>query len=712
MDYGDSFHASEDDSSVVSEENTERIIDEAPIDEGALDQFLHRGRHIHARTHPFLNRGLSWISSDANVQKSASEANNVFQAIESSIFQIPGDYDGRLQQWRSKLMLDLADICEDLQNTYDEDDEADVTIMVSAASAKYRERINETLHGFADLSETEGLSEADEAWQQLLFDSNSVRQCAEAIYFPPNSDSLLCDKLMDWVNVTDPRPSQQDGEDIMTTRKPYLHPGFWDYVSKGILRGLFEMVGICLQNSGLSNLDTATSTINNGLCLLLRTCPRVSNYASDSQSFRERHRVWRSKVLKASKDLDLSDPELSAAFRQVYELLKGDKDAVCRQSDTWQECLAALALLYDPSGLRAPKDVRAIFEMITESDDFGLSVDRTLPAEDACAALCEELVPKAITKARAVDLSLATHLADLLDKLEVLDDIRSGDLDLTIREVLSLALGDACIAEPEGWKAAITYWKACGDAGLDSIQQIIVRIFARSQSEVDEILDICNDLNLSDEASTIESSWARRLEGTGNLNDAINSFDRVNNAPQIDRLNWVLAEQSLLEGCVSTNDKDLMESLETPQNTRSKTISTLMAPFATLAAMYRLKSCKDSIAAALHLAALIKSSDVPKSYSGVLMAEMLPFLDLPPDQSFSTRDLFDSLAAIEEFYDSEDFESGLELLHKAKGNPMPQPSSGIPDWRTGVAHKLEASEILALVRLRIADNLATRFYLE
>lgn len=710
MDFEGSSDASGEYTSSAFSENLERTIVDAPIEDSSLDSFLSRGRHVVATAHPYLNQGLAWISSNTRSKNSQSGNKAPFEIIESSLFQIPNDYAGQFQRQRTGLTLDLAAIFEGLQRKFEDgQNQAEIRAIIFDASNQYRERISEALNQLIQYQQTEELGEADEVWQQALIDSINVRRCAEAIHFLPTSESLVCDHLMDWVNNMDPRPSQQEGEDIMTAQRPYLHPGFWDYVSKGILRGLLEMVVSCLSNSGLHTIDSATSQATNDLCLLLRTCPRASKYLDNPQNFRERHRIWRTKVVKASKEFSLADPDITTAFRQVYELLKGDKDAVYRQSDSWQECLASLALLFDPAGLRGPKDVQALFDMIIESDDFGLAVDRTLASEEACAAFCGGNVPAAITKCRSVDLALTSHLADLLDKIEVLDVTRSGDLDMTICEMLALAHGDACIADPGCWRAAITYWKIAGDAGFDSIQQVLVRILVTSQEEVDELLETCRDLDFFDEAAEIESIWARKLENQGRYHAAIRAYDNAENPHQIDRLNWAMTRSSLIAGKIATDDTKLLDSLQTTQSTTSTTISTMMAPFATLATMYRLKAAGDYKSAAQHLSALIKSPDVPRSYMGILMAEMLPFLQLPHEQSFSMRDILDSLAAMEEFYDSEHFEDGLSMLDSALSSAQKGNAGSSIDWRSEVRNKLEAHDVLAHVRLRIAQTLASRF---
>lgn len=709
MDYGDESYASGDEHSINDDMLAEINVEGAPIDEGALQQFLDRERTIGTRIHPYLGRGIAWIRPRKLPQKH-DVGRSDFQQVESRLFQIPLEPVDQDRDDHASLTSNCADIFEELQESYNEDIDIDLSHLLNSTSNRYREQLSQALAKLSQTSLHAELSEADEEWQQSLFDSLTVWQCAEAIYLPRTEEALLCDDLMSWVNTMDPRPTQEDGEDIMTARKPYLHPQFWDYVSKGILRGLFEMVGTCLQNSGLGNIDASTSRAMNDLCLLLRTCPRVSAYNARVNDFRDRHRLWRAKVLKASKDVDLPDQEISAAFRQLYELLKGDRDAVFRQSDSWQECLAALALLFDPSGLRTSKDVRALFEMVTESDDFGFPVDRTLPSEEACAAFCAELIPKAITKAKAVDLSMAALLSDLLEKAEILEDIRSGDLNFTVRDVLVMSLGDVCICTAGSWRAAVTYWKFAGDAGLDSIQLVLPRIPVKSQVEVDEILTICNDLELYDEASEIETVWARRLESEGQYYEAVLAYDRANKPHQLDRLNWLLFEKSLMSGDSASDDSTLRDLLSSPQNTPTETVAVLMAPYATLVTMYDLKKRGDVKYSSVHLAALLRSADVPKRYMALLMAETLPIFNSEDTNSFSPRDIFDCLASIEEFYDSSHFQKAKDLLQDALDSTnRPSSSDGIPDWRHGLSSKLSAEDVLLLVREQFARYMGAMF---
>ncbi|CCG82715.1 Nucleoporin nup85 [Taphrina deformans PYCC 5710] len=705
MDYGDESYASGEDSLEGLNDVQEGIIDGAPIDDGALQDFLERGRSIRAVLHPLSNNSLAWISANAIPKDKSLLAVAPFEKIEANLYQASQSYNGEFSTEKTDLTLRLSEIYEDVQVTYNDNPDADLIDMVVKASTSYIERLDELMVVLTGTLESRGLNDEDEQLRSTLIDSLIVWRCAQAIYLAPR-DSLLCDGLMSWVNSYDPKPSDEEGQDIMTAKNPFQHPGFWDYLSKGIVRGLFEMVSSCLSSSGLSNVDAATNRAIHDLCLLLKTYPRTSQYLGKPADFRDRHRIWRAKAAKAAKEIHIPDPEISSAFRQLYELLKGDKDALYRQCETWQECLAALALLYDPAGVRKPGDVRALFELITESDDFGLAIDRTWAPEDACAAFCSGNIPKATAKAGEVDLSSAAHLADLLEKVEILDDIRNGDLDLTLRDVLVLELGDFCLSQPGSWRAALTYWRTVGDVGIDSIQQVITRIPLSSQVDVDEILTVCNDLELRHEASQIETVWARKLALTGKLYQALVTYDRAENPLMIDTMNWRLFRDSLLVGHATAQDEELEAALQTPETTSSTTISVLLAPYATLMTLYTLKASNEAPEAALHLSALLKSPDVPKEYMSILMAEMLPFLE-PTVDAFTLRDIYDMLAAIEDFYDSKQFSQGLELLTSSM--QVPSTSTEIPDWRTCITPKFDARDVLALVRLRVAKAIAHKF---
>jgi nuclear pore complex protein Nup85 len=608
--------------------------------------------------------------------------------------------EGALTSQRSQLAHDLAAAFHSLQEAYD-DDEADLLESVIICCKRYESLTSKAIEDGIIVAETEGLEEQDEEHMQMLYELRSTLQLAEAIYFPISDDLPRCDALMEWLNTLDPQPSQRDGEEIMMSRVPCQHSAFWDYVSKGVLRGLFAMAAECLAGSGLQQQDPATARATLELQSLLQSCPRISMHEDHPHDYKMRYRQWRGKVLLAAKQTNLPDPEMASAFRQVYELLKGDKDAIFRQSDTWQESLAALALLFDPTGCKSAKDVGALFELVENSEDSAAGIDLTIPSDVAAAALCAGKIPQAITKLRLANLTAAALLGDLLDKVEVLDDVADEEIGLTIRDILILELGDAMLSQLNAWQASVYLWQTCGDAGLDRVEEILPRIPLDTQTKADTVLGFCTDLQLHEQARSIETGWAKVLEKDGQLGEALNAYDRAQSYAHIDRLIWSLFDEALMSGQPNSRDPYLTEAIQTPQATSSREISALIAPYATLVGVYEHRNSGNSEQYGVHLTALLKFPDLPRKYLPVLLAEMLPLLE-ERSPVLSSRDIFDALAALEEFYE-QDQSDGIQLLQKA----LEADSLGFDSWRSSVPPNFTADDLLDMIRLKLAKFIGT-----
>lgn len=690
---------SEGSSLVEAPESGEVVLEGAPIAAGALDGFLQRGRCIKAQLHPCLDAGFSYISS-TGAKDAAS-----FLPDEAQAFRFSAARSGSVAVDFVHLADNCSDAFDELAFAYNDDPDADVVELVGKASKSYRDAYELALQV---ISAREDLDAQDELEYGAINDMSSVLMCAEAIYLT-GRDSSLSDSLMMWLNRSDPRPATAEGEDVMSSRAPYLHPGFWDYVYKGILRGLSSMVGACLDASGLLDIDMPTAQAVRDLSLLLQTWPRIGTYPGNARDYAARYKQWRTKVIAFGKNIRLPDSELEAAFSLAGQLLRGDKEVVLRYSETWQEAVAALALLFDPVGTKAPKDVRALYEMVTQDDEMALMVDTTLPSEAACAALCIGNGPKAVRETKDVDELGAALLADMLEKIEILEDVRSAD-DLTIRDILVLGAGDKLIGMQGGWKAAVLLWKTVADAGVDRIALILPRLRFHNFDDVGYVLWLCDDLGLDEESRDIETVWARSRESAQQHYEAALSYDRADQPQLLDRLNWTLFTSALITGEPSA-DPQLAAALEAPTEVASRALATLLAPYATLSTFIRLKSVGDRHGAARHLAALLRFPELPKKYVAVLMAEILPLvLNVKGPPSFSRRDLFDSLAAIEEYYDSDTQVEATKLLAEAMATPARTASSGIVDWRALVQpEQFTPDEVLALVRLHLARAIATSF---
>jgi len=92
----------------------------------------------------------------------------------------------------------------------------------------------------------------------------------------------------------------------------------------------------------------------------------------------------------------------------------------------------------------------------------------------------------------------------------------------------------------------------------------------------------------------------------------------------------------------------------------------------------------------------------------LLMAEMLPIFDDQRITSIGQKDLFDILAAVEDYISNEDtFNKGSELLSKAMQLEVSvNDDSPFRDWRDLISHEYSAGDIVALFRLKVTNTIA------
>lgn len=472
------------------------------------------------------------------------------------------------------------------------------------------------------INEYKNNDEADQDILMTLVDSYTLLHCIEAIYLNLG-DKNYSELIIEWVNRSDPQPSQEDGLAIMTSRTPCLHPRFWPYVHKAALRGLFKQVISCLQQSDIESIEPKAAEVINMTIDILETFPSFKKPFDDKNILKWRH--WRGKVINCIRTLKLDNLEISSSFRYLFEIISGDRDAIFRESDTWQECLGALILLNDPINCRTVKDIYRIYDSVVKGED-SFTVDETLPVESACAALFYGNIPKAMIQALQIQSGIAAHIADLLLKAGILEEFETNEYPLSLRDYLVLSYADQLITNQDTWKIALIYWKTVPEIGIRRIKTVLPQIPLTSDERTEEVLSFCEQFHLDEEACMIASIWAKELERKKKLGSAVLLYDRVNNSYQIDQINWFLFETSLIQGYPVVVDQ-LMETFLMSPYSSSRSIASLLAPYAILNKFYQLKIEGKRCAAAHYLASLIKAVDIPKKYMLLLLTEMLFFLD-------------------------------------------------------------------------------------
>ncbi|KTW32656.1 uncharacterized protein T551_00141 [Pneumocystis jirovecii RU7] len=690
----------------------------APIESGKLKEWRDLQRTLKAVVHPLLNISISWISGtniykDSRILKKKkstfSPEESILYTLHTPIFFL-NPCQIKLANKSKSYFEELQALYENLKLKFFDPKEIPLTPGQSLVPS-FLNRICKSYRILTEeaINEYKNDDDVDQDVLITLIDSYTLLHCVEMLYLKED-DKSYSETIMEWVNRSDPQPLQEDGLAIMASRVPCLHPGFWSYVHKAALRGLFKQVISCLQQSGIESIEPRVSEVIDITIDILETFPSHKVPFKNEDILKWRH--WRGKVISSIRTLRLNSLEISSAFRYLFEIISGDRDAIFRESDTWQECLGALILLNDPLNCRTIKDIHKIYNSVINGED-SFTVDETLPIESACAALFSGNIPKAMIQAVQIQNGLAAHVADLLLKSGILEEFQTNEYPLSLRDYLVLSYADQLITNPGTWEIALAYWKTVQEIGIERIKAVLTRIPLISDERTEEVLTLCDQFSLNEEACIIASIWAKELERKKQLGSAVLLYDRVNNVHQIDQINWFLFETSLIQGYPADVDKLMENFLTSPYSSSSRNIASLLAPYATLNIFYQLKIKGKRCAAAHYLASLIKAVDIPKKYMLLLLAEMLSFLDDSLPRAFTMRDIFDCTAAIEEFQSLAFKDDYIQLFEKARyAESHIEKSETLKiseNWRTKIKKEMNEKNVLELVRLQITKTIAKGF---
>src|SRR5579862_5675033 len=175
---------------------------------------------------------------------------------------------------------------------------------------------------------------------------------------------------------------------------------------------------------------------------------------------------------------------------------------------------------------------------------------------------------------------------------------------MNLRDQFLLDYGDLAIANPDLFLTAFTYWKYVPQ-GIWRIEESIVRVPLQSVNQVDKLIDICVDLDLSPQKAEISRSWARTLESRNELGAALQFYEKGQAFVDIERICWLHFERLLLTGGVDMEmDPSFAEVLKNPPAT--PVAATLIAPVALLYHFYGLRKSGDGGTAVQYLSKLFR----------------------------------------------------------------------------------------------------------
>ncbi|WVQ98889.1 hypothetical protein IAU59_006020 [Kwoniella sp. CBS 9459] len=315
--------------------------------------------------------------------------------------------------------------------------------------------------------------------------SYNILNLAEVLYLPVDGkgEGLVGEELLDWVNDVDPAPDNSQGNEIMSTKNPWDHPSFWPYISRCILRG-FHLPAASFLRSLSNHTYGPISKLAALLAQHLSVFPRSSEerWRVDLE-FLQAHKVWLAKFRAELANFiggrsrgkwfeDAKWASWESDFRTVVELMEGKPGRILEEAADWREALGAWGVLVDVDMRRdhLPEVISIIVDKIP--------VDSTLPEDVIQSALCSADIIKALMGCYDLDIWLAAHLGDLLDKLELIPDDEQR-FEIPLRDYFLLEYTEILQNNSKHsafWRVVCDYLNSAGQEGRNRLGPHIMHI--------------------------------------------------------------------------------------------------------------------------------------------------------------------------------------------------------------------------------------------
>lgn len=449
--------------------------------------------------------------------------------------------------------------------------------------------------------------------------------------FTADTTYPVAEELMHWIHVHEPSPPNEDGLAIANHSKSHEHPKYWAYLCKCVLRGLDFQAKCLLQtqldDSALEEDHSAIQEVHH----LIDTHPRMDRRRS-LQEFHATYRRWLTSVRHALVNLRFSSQSREQNFLIILYILNGNDQAIFDQSDSVWEALAAFVLWGQPTLDRS--ELSVVLEKVQSS--FPSKEDNP---DKLMTAIVDGDVGKMVRLASKLSLWLVAHLTDLLEKIVDIDNpvsnvpffARKQDLqdefEATLRDFFVRNYAETLVGNSEFWRIGVEYLATVGNGwGKEALKRIVVRYPVESTRDLDKVLAICTQHELTDEARSISRVVARKHLATRQYGPALLHYMRANDAKRVTRIAELLLEEYLRTGDLS--HVDIIQSVP-----KAALFSDRLAFLVRYHEFHVLYRAGEYEAAGQLLVSLLESGASPKSFWPVLLVDAIPLLEGKPISS-------------------------------------------------------------------------------
>lgn len=526
-------------------------------------------------------------------------------------------------------------------------------------------------------------------------DIKNIWKLCHIVYFPPYEGYPIAQSLAKWINEVDPPALVASIKAIMSAKFPQQHPNFWNTIFKCLVRGQLETAHrlfSILKSSG--SLSAVAKSACDAMLNLLGSHP-VQGLRDSRETFLKTWTVWRDECRQQSNSIaryvvNMPSDAVLKDFQTAFGVLEGSRHHVPEASDGWLDYVSAIALYTSPD-LQAHHLSYAIQQAFEHEDrsrmtllDFIYINFMTLDAVEG------------LKHCSSLDWWLAAHLADLLDKMSMIDEGTNRG-DKTLREwfIINFFEFDLLPLHDLYWPYSMQYLAACPVAGQEMMRKTVPRLGDINDPALAELLKTCSTYGMFEEAKDICKSHARVSLDRGNYAQAIELYARCGEPRRI-----AFAAEALLDHLLrrrSTGDaaaQALQQAIEAMSQSSSKASIERLAYLLAYGNLEAAMARQDKRSSSAALVDLFNPLHCVKSrFWSVVLVDYQGVMESAAD-FFSTKDVTRFLGALEEVLEgpnAAEHKSYLESVRKERGDKEMQ----------------SAVKTLTSVRVTLAKCLAT-----
>ncbi|KAF9425389.1 Nucleoporin nup85 [Podila epigama] len=493
----------------------------------------------------------------------------------------------------------------------------------------YRENYDQYLQGIKEYQKTldeesKNSMETNETQEttkelQVTKDINAIWELAESMFLTSDDERPIALLLSEWLVKHEEEPFIETGVDLIGFRGKLLHPDFWPYVNKCILRGMRKAAMFMLEQAlGEEEAEDIADALE-GLLRLLRGIPTLQTTIRDSK-LKERHFKWQQDCRKFA--LSPAHKHLGQEAATTLDILTGDLDAIFGQTDSWRDALVAILLYTDPD--RPRQDVGSTVELCVSHYLRGKDI---VLVDRIKISILEMDAIKTVRYCSSFDNPwLVAHLADVLHQYGFLDisgmtpqDLSSSGVNSSIRDFFIINYAQSLISNPDLWEVIAGYLLYCGQTGRAMLSTWICHVPLDSPAKATKVLEFCKDNNLVDSLQSINRVTGVEEEKLGRYDLAIQHFIASKDNDRVAKVVDNIIREHL------KNNLDLIDSLGTLAESK---IANEHVDFLRLYAKFHHYRKADKIMlAGRQLIELLSLEKAPKKYWAMLLFDALPLVE-------------------------------------------------------------------------------------